>query len=243
MLNRKQLLIYTLRAIYKTVVLHLTKMKQKFKTKHIIALIAVLFVGYVLTNMFRTKRLTEKEVAFIPYEKNDELIFESNKSDIDTIKITDLTLVKRPPHLGDMFWAKNTELLRVHTDNLDCKSCDELIYLDTENFSFDTNIRWNIRVNGKNYVHGTDLKYLNGLNTTNLNLNGIEYDDVVILERREKFVRPKDKFSKMFYEGIYPIDKLYWSKANGILQFEIIETNEIWKLNNAVQQSTVAKNK
>ena len=195
----------------------------------------ILFVGYVLTNMFRTKRLTEKEKAIIPYEKNDKLIFESNKSDIDTIKITDLTLVKRPPNLGDMFWAKNTELLRVHTDNSDCKNCDELIYLDTENFSFDTNIRWNIRINGKNYVHGTNLEEINELNTTKLNVNGIEYDDVVVLERSKRFERPKDKFSKMFYNGVYPIDKLYWSKSNGIVQFEIMETNEIWKLKNAVQ--------
>ena len=134
-----------------------------------------------------------------------------------------------------MFWAKNTELLRVHMSNSDCKSCDELIYLDTENFSFDTNIRWNIRINEKKYVYGTNLKSINELNTTNLIVNGIEYNDVIVLERRERFVRPKDNFSKMFYKGIYPIDKLYWSKANGIIQFEIIETNEIWKLKNAVQ--------
>jgi hypothetical protein len=135
-----------------------------------------------------------------------------------------------------MFWAKNTELLRVHTDNSDCKSCDELIYLGTENFSINKNISWSIRLNDKNYTYGTNLKSILGQNVTNQNINGIEYNDVIILESRERFVRPKDKFSKMFYTGIYPIDKFYWSKANGIIQFEIIETNEIWKIKNKLQQ-------
>ena len=210
-------------------------MKSKFKTKYIITLIAVLIIGYVLTNMFRTKRLTEKEKSFIPYEKNDKLIFESNKSEIDTIKITDLTLSEHPPNLGDMFWAKNTEVLRVRTDS-DCENCDELIYLGTKNYSFDTDVSWSIRVNGKNYVYGTNLNFMNKLKSIKLTVNGIEYEDVLILERGERFKRPKDKFSKMFYNGIFPIDKLYWSKSNGILKFEIIETNEIWTIKNAVQQ-------
>lgn len=184
--------------------------------------------------MFRTKRLTEKEKAFIPYKKNHELIFESNKSEIDTIKITDLTLSKHPPNLGDMFWAKNTEVLTVRTDT-DCKNCNGLIYLGTENFSFDTSVSWSIRINEKNYVFGTNLKSINKLKSTKLIVNGIEYDDVLVLERSEKFIRPTDKISRMFYNGIFPIDRLYWSKANGILQFEIIETNEIWTTKNAVQ--------
>lgn len=209
-------------------------MKTKFKIKHIIFLIAILFLGYVLTNMFRTKRLNDTEKAFIPYKKNHELIFESNKSEIDTIKITDLTLSEHPPNLGDMFWAKNTEVLRVRTDT-DCESCDELMYLGTENFSFDTNVYWSIRINGGNYVFGTNLASINELKSTRLVVNGIEYEDVLVLERGERFKRPKDKFSKMFYNGIFPIDRLYWSKSNGIMKFEIIETNEIWTIKNAVQ--------
>ncbi|NRD24249.1 hypothetical protein HNV10_13400 [Winogradskyella litoriviva] len=208
-------------------------MKPKFKTKHIIVLILFLLVGYVLTNMFRTKRLTEKEKAFIPYEKNDEIIFESNKSEIDTINITDLTLSEHPPNLGDMFWAKNTEALRVQTNN-HCKTCDGLVSLRTENFSFDTNVSWSIRINCKNYVFGTNLASINKLKSTKLVVNGIEYVDVLVLERGERFIRPKDKFSKMFYNGIFPIDRLYWSKSNGIMKFEIIETNEIWTIKNAV---------
>ena len=184
--------------------------------------------------MFRTKRLTEKEKTFIPYKKSDELIFESNNSEIDTIKITDLTLTEHPPNLGDMFWAKKTEVLRVRTD-VECENCDELIYLGTENFSFDTNISWSIRINEKNYVYGTNLKLINELSSTKLMVNGIEYDDVLVLERDERFKRPKDILSRAFYDGIFPIDRLYWSRTNGILQFEIIETNEIWKIKNAVQ--------
>ncbi|MGB5418338.1 hypothetical protein [Algibacter sp.] len=186
--------------------------------------------------MFRTKRLTEKEKAFIPYTANQILIFESNKSKTDTITITEISLTKHPPNLGDMFWAKNTEVLRVQTD-VNCKNCDEIMYLGTENFSFDTNISWTIRLNEKNYTFGTNQKSIDKIEKIKSTVNGIEYDDVLVLERAKQFERPKDNISKMFYKGIYPIDKLYWSKSNGIIKFEIIETNEIWKIKNALQHS------
>ena len=179
--------------------------------------------------MFRTKRLTEKEKSIIPYKPNQVLVFESNKSEIDTIIITEITLKEHPPYMEDMLWAKNKEILRIQTD-VDCKNCDEIITLAKRNYSIETEITWTIRINGKNYVYGTNLKSINRLKKKKLTLNEIEYDDVLVLKRRERFKRPNNKLSKMFYDEIYPIDKLYWSKSKGIMKFEIIETNEIWKL-------------
>ncbi|MEP1488717.1 MAG: hypothetical protein ABJK28_09845 [Algibacter sp.] len=188
--------------------------------------------------MFRTKPLTEKEKSFVSYKVNQVLIFESNKSEIDSIKITEITIEKHPPNLGNMFWAKNTESLKIRTD-MECKNCDEIITIGTKNVSSDTRISWSIRIHGKKYVYGTGIKSIDKIEKIKLTINGTEYDDVLILEREERFKRPKDKFSKRLYKDIYPIDKLYWSKSNGIIKFEIIETNETWKLKNILQQRCI----
>lgn len=211
-------------------------MNIQFKIRHILFLAGFLSLAYVFMNMFRTKRLSKEEKAFVPYAVNDELIFASNTSKIDTIKITELDFSKHPPNLLEMFWAKNKEILRVRTD-VHCKNCNEIISVATENYTSDVFVSWTIRIHGRNYVLGDYLSSINELELTSLEINGISYDDVIILERGTPFKRPTDEFSKMFYEGIYPIDKLYWSKKHGILQFEIKETNEIWKLQQLFNRS------
>ena len=109
-------------------------MKNTFKLLPFFLILILAILGYIFTNPFRTKRLTEQEKKSIPYKGNEILIFKSNKSELDTIRITEMSIREHPPNLGDMFWAKNTEVLRVHND-IDCKNCDAIITYSVQNFS------------------------------------------------------------------------------------------------------------
>jgi len=166
--------------------------------------------------MFRTKKLTEKEKGSIPYIGNEVLVFKSNKSELDTLRIKEIKISEHPPNLGDMFWAKNTEVLRVQSDK-DCKNCDEIITLAKQNFSSETTINFDLILNGERYYHGTDFRTLKKLNAKFLNINGIELNDVVSIDRQ----------SKKTHNG--HIDKLYWSKSKGIVRIDV-NSDYYWEL-------------
>ncbi len=191
-------------------------MRTKFKLSRILLFVAILFLGYVLTNMFRTKKLTEKEKSSIPYIGNEVLVFQSNKSELDTLRIKEITIRKHPPNLGDMFWAKNTEVLRVQSDK-ECKNCDEIITLAKQNFSSKTTISFDLILNGKRYYHGTDFQTLNKLTPIKIKVNGIEYIDVL----------PIDRKTEKFHQG--HINRIYWSKSKGIVRIDV-NSEYYWEL-------------
>ncbi|TMU57117.1 hypothetical protein [Flagellimonas algicola] len=181
-------------------------------------------LGYIFTNPFRTKKLTKQEKQSIPYNGNEVLVFKSNKSEIDTIRITEITVREHPPNLGDMFWAKNTEILRVQSDK-DCKNCDEIITVAKQNFTSETKISFDIILNGKRYYHGTELKTLNKLDLEKLIINGIELNDVVRIGRN----------SEKSHSG--HVDGIYWSKSKGIVRIEI-NSDYYWELINGYKNAT-----
>jgi len=193
-------------------------MRTKFKLSRILIFATVLFIGYVLTNMFRTKKLTENEKSAIPYKTNDILVFQSNQSELDTLRINEITIREHPPNLGDMFWAKNVEILRVQSDK-DCKNCDEIITVAKQNFTSETSISFDIILNGKRYYHRTDFKTLNELKPEKLIISGIELNDVVLINRK----------SEKTHSG--HIDGIYWSKSKGIVRIEI-NSDYHWELIN-----------
>ena len=168
--------------------------------------------------MFRTKKLTEKEKSSIPYVGNEVLVFKSNKSELDTLRIKEIKLSEHPPNLGDMFWAKNTEVLRVQS-NKDCKNCNEIITLAKQNFSSETTINFDLILNGKRYYHGTDFNTLKKLKAEKLVINGTELNDVVSINRK----------SEKTHSG--HIDKLYWSISKGIVRIDV-NSDYYWELIN-----------
>ncbi|WP_350287216.1 hypothetical protein [uncultured Croceitalea sp.] len=202
--------------ISKTVAVHLRKMKTKFKRSRILIFASILFVGYVLTNMFRTKKLTEKEKSTIPYKANDILVFKSNHSEVDTLLIKEITISEHPPNLGDMFWAKNTEVLRVQSDK-NCKNCDEIITISKQNFTSETRVSFDLILNGKRYYHGTDFKTLVKSQPEKLIVNGVELIDVIRIDRK----------SEKSHAGY--IDRMYWSKSKGIVRIDI-NSDYYWEL-------------
>ncbi len=191
-------------------------MKTKLRRSHILLLAAFLFLGYVFTNMFRTKRLSEKEKSTIPYTGNEVLVFQSNTAKLDTIRIRDITIREHPPNMGDMFWAKNIEILRVQSDK-DCKNCDEIITVAKQNFSSKTTLSFDIILNGKRYYHGINFDRLNKLEPTKITIQGVEYTDIVLIDRN----------AKKTHSG--HIDRLYWSVSKGIVRMDI-HTDYYWEL-------------
>jgi hypothetical protein len=171
----------------------------------------------MFTNPFRTKRLTEKEKQSIPYKGGETLVFKSNKSELDTIRITKISQREHPPNPGDMFWAKTTEVLRVHSD-IDCKNCDAIIMYSVENFSSETSILYNIKINEKRYYLSTNFKNFTKLKPNSFKISGIELDDIIIITRTHE-------------KSPNRLEKLYWSKSKGIVRIEIND-NYYWELLN-----------
>ncbi len=190
-------------------------MRNRFKLLPFFLTLILFILGYIFTNPFRTKKLTEQEKQSIPYKGNEILVFKSNKSELDTIRITEITIREHPPNLGDMFWAKNTEVLRVHND-IDCKRCDAIITYSVQNFSSKTDIDYRIKINEKRYYLGTNFKTFKKLETENLNVNGTKFNDVILIERKDE-------------KSSYRLDRLYWSKSKGIVRIDINE-NYYWEL-------------
>jgi hypothetical protein len=193
-------------------------MKNRFQLLPFSLILILGIIGYILTNSFRTKRLTELEKQSIPYKGNEVLVFKSNKSELDTIRITEVSIREHPPNLGDMFWAKNTEVLRVHND-IDCKNCDAIITYSVQNFSSKTEIYYDLRINGKRYYLKTDFKTLNKSKPEKLLINGIELNDAVLIKRE-----PEKNHSEH-------IDGIYWSKSKGIVRINI-KSDYYWELIN-----------
>lgn len=168
--------------------------------------------------MFRTKKLTEKEKSAIPYKANDILVFKSNHSELDTLRINEITIREHPPNLGDMFWAKNTEVLRVQSDK-NCKNCDEIITVAKQNFTSEINISFDLILKGKRYYHGTNFKTLTKSQPEKLIVNGIELNDIVRIDRK----------SEKTHSG--HINRIYWSKSKGIVRIDI-NSDYYWELIN-----------
>ncbi|WP_420400266.1 hypothetical protein [Flagellimonas sp.] len=181
-------------------------------------------LGYIFTNPFRTKKLTKQEKQSIPYNGNEVLVFKSNKSEIDTIRITEITVREHPPNLGDMFWAKSKEILRVQSDK-DCENCDEIITVAKQNYTSEIRVSFDLILNEKRYYHGTDLKTLMKLKPKKLKISGMELNDVVRIDRK----------SKKSHSG--HIDRIYWSKSKGIVRIEI-NSDYHWELINGFKNAT-----
>ncbi|MEM7185643.1 MAG: hypothetical protein AAF466_03200 [Bacteroidota bacterium] len=184
----------------------------------ILLLLVVLALGYVLTNMFRTKSLSEKEKNAIPYVANDILVFQSNRSEVDTIRIKEILVRKHPPNLGDMFWAKNVEILRVRSDK-DCKNCDEIMTVSKQNYTSETLVSFDLILNGKRYYQGTDLKVLTKRHPEQLIVKGDTLQDVVRLERTTTKSHPGH------------VDRIYWSKSRGIVRIDV-DAGYFWEMVN-----------
>jgi len=204
------------------------KNENRFKLLPFFLILVLFILGYIFTNPFRTKKLTEQEKNSIPYKGNEVLVFKSNKSELDTIRITKINIQTHPPNLGDIFWAKNTEVLRVHYD-INCKNCDAIITYEVQNFSSKTNIYYDLKINEKKYYHGTNFKTFKKLKTRTVKVNGTVYDDVILIERKEKIKKLNARLDSIFYQNMYAIDKLYCSKSKGFVRFEI-NPNEYWEL-------------
>ena len=193
-------------------------MRSRFKSIPVFLILILSIVGYAITNPLRTKRLTRKEKRSIPYEGKEVLIFRSNKYELDTIRIREITVRKHPPPLNDMFWARNKEILRVHQD-VDCKNCDAIITYSVQNFSAKTKISYHIRMHGKEYYHGTYFKKLDKMKLNTITIDGAELNDVVFIDRN--------------FEKYHPghIDRLYWSRSKGIVRFDV-NPDYYWELIN-----------
>ena len=161
-----------------------------------ISIIFILFLFFISCNNY----LDEKEVKFIPYKKGQILIFENeNKNVIDTITISSID-----KFIPDGPQINFNEILRIND-----KNGNYIVYLSA---GYGKNSDTYLKINGLNGKHY--LKDLELLQSSKINLNGIIFNDVIIIKRKS---------------DIGNIDKVYWSKKNGIVMY-ITKDKTTWKL-------------
>ena len=105
--------------------------------------------------------------------------------------------------MGDMFWSRNVEILRVYTETDNFESY--FISYEPNSHSSEINVYFDIFLCGNRYSHSTTFNELDKLKKHKVVVAGNEYDDV-------KFINGTFKKSHKQH-----IDRIYWSWSNGIV--------------------------
>ncbi len=148
-----------------------------------------------------TEYISDKELKYMPYESGQFLIFENRKDkSIDTIYISNIKrFVPDGPqiHFNEAIKAYN-------------RKNDWIISLSAGYGKYSDSYIKIRGLSGKHYLKELDTKKETSLKTRTMN-----FDDVILLEKKEG--------------GIGNIIKVFWSKSKGIVEF--VEKDEtIWQL-------------
>ena len=173
-------------------------------------------IGYLITIPFQVVRLTEVEKNSNPYKGDEILIFKSNKSETDTIKLGKVSVEIHPPDMNSMFFSRNTQVLRIYSKVRGCGTCYLLSY-ETKIKSPEATVYFDVFLSGKRYSHSFSFSELSKLREHRITVNGRKYNDVKFLDRKYK------KFDKQH------IDRIYWSNSKGIIRIDV-DKNYFWEL-------------
>ncbi len=191
---------------------------------------AFLLLGISYFFGWRTYRVPQNAMEWIPYKEGDQVIFESNKQDLDTMLITDIVSfirVKENPR-DDL---NQYELVMVEARVPDkwtnpmgrtfYKSSQTILLLDAHQ-SF-TSVEFNFKPYGY-YFNAKDLTFKEVLEKSQETVvtKYKTFNDVYIVQcSNEHFCNSEDG-----------IDKLYWSKKYGLVKYVLDEVT--WELKEIV---------
>ena len=183
----------------------------------IIRILLLAVIVYVITIPFQIVRLSESVKESNQYKGNEILIFKSNKSEVDSIILNKVSTDYYPPDMGEMFWSRNVEILRVYTeiDNFG----NYFISYEPNSHSSEINVYFDIVLSGNRYSHSTTFNELDKLKKHKVIIAGNEYYDVKFIDRTYR------KSNKQH------IDRIYWSNSNGIVRIDV-DKNYYWELLN-----------
>jgi len=160
----------------------------------------------------RTKRLTDRDKLWIPYQKNELLVFESSAKARDTIIYIKNDTLTDDPNIY------NPLSIKFETITVFSKHSDDKSSFDLELFRIDKSADGKARIYPGHFDKDSWFYVLNGFSVdslTNIKPQKIKvfdntFDDVYILYPQD-FLYRKDE--KSF------VTKVYWSKTKGMIKY------------------------
>lgn len=176
--------------------------------------ILYILLSLIILSCIKTYKIPKNLFALNPYETGEILIFKSNTNKKDTIMISNISnfiSVNDPLNL----FANKEEFLDV--GSIHGRLFFSIVSREKKgiiiSFNFTSKYAW---FYGKNDY---TLDELNKLSFKSITIKDKEYNDVWVLNATDREYEHRDNF----------IEKLYWSKSNGIIRFDK-KNNEVWIL-------------
>ena len=184
--------------------------------KFIIAGLTIVFLTFYSTSCGPTFKLSESDLAWMPYKGNETLVFNSNTGGVDTIFLIGVhRRISSRDWLFDPFPPKfeHFEVLNRYTDPYNDR------YLEGSFFHLvasreKNNPYFNLHLAAKNSrfygFMGVPLEKLERLNEAALQIKSKTYTDVIILKSESNEFSDRSDF----------VTKVYWSKSEGLIRFD-----------------------
>lgn len=182
---------------------------------------------FLLSSCNKSHLIRDSEKKWLPYKENDEIIFLNKQTgDTDTLTITEIEssmsfyghrkiggnkvedlsvycISRYLDTVNGLVKRRHNRLFLKQRADLIGDSHIEIIFL-TKNGSF---------LSDSSYTP----KYFDTAKVYNLNTNFSKYNDILIFENEKPTEKKKENGSNF----IIMIDRLYWSKSNGIIKYDI----------------------
>lgn len=169
--------------------------------------------------------LTQQELEWVTYKKGEVLVLESSNHELDTIYISDIT----------SSYVNNCEILEVkcqylegniaHPENSDTvQSFLMAVTAGKENNSVLT-INLNRKFAQFAPFNAKRLTWLDSIHLTTIETNNRKFNDVLILEPDNS----NPNYLNYVKDSLF-VNKLYWSKSYGLIQFDLANNKKVWKL-------------
>ena len=169
--------------------------------------------------------LTQNEIEWIPYQKGEMLVFESSNFERDSFYISDITSSKLYKREIRTVECQYFQKAKDNSEKLD--TIKTFLMALTANKESNTVMSLNV---GRKFAlfapfMAKRLTQLDSMQRTSIEINNRTYSDIIILEPDNAH----PEYLKYANDSLF-VSKLYWSKSYGLMQFELSNTNTIWKL-------------
>ncbi len=176
----------------------------------------------------KTKKLSNSDLAWNPYEVGDKLIFQSNNGDEHTLEIKTIERSddKTNPYAGDFSGKLEQEIIYCSSSE-DPTNDERILTAIGKTSSDDTFIHLNLDIPNTQFPGGLYLlSDLENRQVESLTIEGNSYSDVLVLT-------PENV--EMEIQGI-TVEKVYWSKSSGYIRYDMSD-GTVWSLKQILDRS------
>ena len=182
--------------------------------------ISAVFVIVVIASCSRTYLIPEEYLDLIPYKQGDELIFRSNNGVLDTLFVVDVdSFISSNDPLGINADKEETYVVLTKKDRSSSFVNKLLSLTATEDNGIVVKLFF---VSERSHFYGKKsftVSELNDKEVLTQKINGNLYRDIWLFQATEREFEERANF----------IERLYWSKAEGVVKYEK-SNNDYWEI-------------